>query len=82
MHADFVPTEHVEPNQYGDGFADFFLRIKNECYELGGVMTLTQLIQTDCADGYQNECITAWRCSVQVTSRILWADVVLPVLLW
>ena len=37
MHADFVPTEHVEPNQYGDDFADFFLRIKNECYELGGV---------------------------------------------
>ena len=37
MHADFVSTENVKPNQSGDDFADFFPRIKNEFYELGGV---------------------------------------------
>ena len=82
MHADFVPTEHVEPNQYGDDFADFFLRIKNECYELGGVTAPPQLIKTDCDGGYQNGCITAWQRSGNFTSRIMWANFFLPVLLW
>ena len=82
IYAAFVLADYVGSNQSLDYFSAFFIIIKNACYELGGVTAPPQLIKTDCDGGYQNGCITAWQRSGNFTSRIMWANFFLPVLLW
>ena len=79
----FVVAEHISHDQSGLCHGKFIGHIMTACRSVDEECGTPLLVNTDHDGALQNGWITGCRRSdTQVTNRIMWANVVTPVLLW